>query len=289
MPSEESCHRASLKSILDQLNHEQANLTARLQEQMSYPVYVQGSALAISRGVLCDHILQMEYANDDMKPGETVSFQGVCGTNLETLKHIDQINVIRKQLHALLMKMDKLKTRDAANDPVRLSSYALHQLGYARFNRRQAVRRFNTFEQPLSSVSFFWASQRKIKKASVSQVRADLLKKIETSSDDYQYYLRADLEHLERLPVAEVLYYVFQKNDNPRANYVLDVDGISKRGSCMASNPFFYLANEYSATPRIRDLPDLTQRAPRLSRVDKTINDIPYLPSIHVHRLLGAH
>jgi len=288
MPSEESCHRASLKSIFGRLNREQADLVTRLQEQVTYPVYVQGSKLAVSRGVLCDHILQMEYANDDMKPGETVSFQGVCGTNLETLKCIDEMNATRKQLHALLMTMDKLKTRDAANDLVRLSSYALQQLGYPRFNRRQAVRRFNTFEQPLSSVSFFWASQRKIKKASVSQVRADLLKKIETSSDDYRYYLRADLEHLERLSADEVLYYVFQKNDNPRANYVLDVDGVIKRGSCMASNPFFYLAKEYSTPPRIRDLPDLSQRAPRLSRVDKTINDTPYLPSIHVHRLLDA-
>lgn len=293
MPSEESCYRASLKECLDRLIQNQYNLVDQLQQQFAYPVYVQGVEHEFTRIKLGEHILQMEYAHDEMKAGETVSFQGVCGTTTETLQSVQDINSQRGELHQLLMAMDKVKTTNAANESVRLSSYALQQLGYARFNRRQAVRKFNVFEQPLSSVSYFWASQRRIIKASVPEVRTDLLKKLENASDDYRYYLQADMEHLDRLPADEVLYYVYQKNDHPRANYVLQLDGSQKRGSCMASNPFFYRAKESAPLPRIRDLPSLTQRAPRLSRTDKTINDTPYLSSIHVHRLeantLGHH
>ena len=288
MPSQESFHQATLKQLLEDLISQQHGLVEQLSEQTSFPLYVQDTPAEQARGHLNEHICQLEYQDNEMKGGQTVSFQGVCGTNQQSLDLLDLINEQRKRLHKHLMLMDKLMVRDDGHEPIRLSTYALQQLGYARFNRRQAVRRFNVFNQNMLSVSFFWASQRKIKKASVGQVRDDLNKKIKTANPDFRYYLEADLVHLNALDPREDLYYVYLKNDNPRANYTLETKEGIKRGSCMASNPFFFIAKEYASLPRVRDLPLLSQRAPRLTRTDKTIDDTPYLASVHVHRLLSA-
>jgi len=288
MPSQESFHQATLKQLLDDLISQQHGLVEQLSEQTSFPLYVQDTPAEQARRHLNEHICQLEYQDNEMKGGQTVSFQGVCGTNQQSLDLLDLINEQRKRLHKHLMLMDKLMVRDDGHEPIRLSTYALQQLGYARFNRRQAVRRFNVFNQNMLSVSFFWASQRKIKKASVGQVRDDLNKKMKTANPDFRYYLEADLVHLNALDSREDLYYVYLKNDNPRANYTLETKEGIKRGSCMASNPFFFIAKEHAPLPRVRDLPLLSQRAPRLTRTDKTIDDTPYLASVHVHRLLSA-
>ena len=286
MPSPESFEQAALKQCLDELITTQHRLIDQVYEQTEYPLFVQDVEPELTRLKLAENIGLIEYADNEMKNGQTVALQAVFGTNSETLARVLNINEQRANLHQQLMLMDKMTIRDEGGQLVRLSVYALQQLGYPRFNRRQAVRRFNVFDSPLLSVSFFWASQRKINKATVESVRADLEKKISKANDDYAYYLKADLGHLNSLDADEVLYYVYLKNDNPRANYSLMTDAGPKKSSCMASSPFFYLAKAKAGLPRIRELPLLSQRVPRLSRTDKIIDDTPYLPSIHVHRLL---
>lgn len=286
MPSLGSIEQAELKSVLDVLTRQLQELSDQLMAQQGWPVYVQGVDNDRAKVELCTHIRQLEYDNDAMKPGETVSYQAVCGTTVETLSLITNINDTRGHLATVLRKMDKTAVQTEQGTRERLTIYALNKLGYARFNRKQTLRKLYVFKEPLNTVSFFWASQRKITKASVEQVREDIIRKLKNAAEDFRYYLTADLEHLSTVPANEVLYYVFQKNDNPRANYVLETQDGRQRGSCMASSPFFYPATENSALPRIRDLPDLNQRAPRLSRIDKVINDTPFLPSVHVHRLL---
>jgi len=285
MPSQESIQQANLKECLDQMIETQRRLTECVLEQSFYPLFVQDVVGKQMRHKLSEHIGLLEYADSDMKNGQTVAMQAVCGTDADTLGLVHTVNQQRADLQTQLMKMDKMMVRDESNQSVRLSVHAMKQLGYARFNRRQAVRRFNVFDTALASISFFWASQRKITKASVQMVRDDLVKKIAKSNSDYSYYLKTDLAHLDRLTSEEDLYYVYLKNDNPRANYVLASEEGQKKGSCMASSPFFYLAKENSALPRIRELPLLSQRAERLSRTDKIIDDTPFLSSIHVHRL----
>lgn len=288
MPSQESYHQAVLKQLLDGLIIKQRTLIDRLHGQSEFPLFVQEAMPEMCSVKLGAHIGLIEYADDEMKGGQTVSLQAVCGTDQATLALVVEINQQRADLHQHLMVMDRLMVRDESNQSVRLSVYALQQLGYSRFNRRQVVRRFNVFDNTLLSVSFFWASQRKITKSTVADVRTDLEKRISKANPDHAYYLKADLAHLNALDSSEDLYYVFQKNDNPRANYTLAEGQGQKRGSCMAANPFFYLSGAQAALPRIRELPLLSQRAPRLSRIDKIIDDTPYLPSIHVHRLLDA-
>lgn len=284
MPSVDSILQVELKAILDLLNQQLQQLSDQLMAQQHWPVYVQGVDFTHAKTNLCTHIRQLEYDNDAMKPGETVSYQGICGTTAESLALIQATNETRGQLSMLLRKMDKIIVQ-SEQGRLRLSVHALNALGYARFNRKQTIRKLYTFDDRLNTVSYFWASQRKITKASVAEVRADIDRKLENATADFRYYLTADRAHLSNVPANEVLYYVYQKNDNPRANYVLDTADGPKRGSCLASSPFFYPASENSALPRIRDLPDLQQRAPRLSRTDKVINDTPFLPSVHVHRL----
>ena len=288
MPSHQSYHQAALKQLLDELVIKQYALIDGLHKQTDFPLFVQDAMPGQERIKLGEHIGLLEYADDDMKGGQTVSLQAVCGTDQPTLDLVKGVNQQRADLHQQLMVMDRLMVRDDSNQSIRLSVHALQQLGYPRFNRRQAVRRFNVFNEQLQSVSFFWASQRKITKSTVANVRIDLEKKIAKANPDHAYYLTADLAHLNELDSGEDLYYVFLKNDNPRANYTLAVGEGQKKGSCMASSPFFYLSKAQAKLPRIRELPLLSQRAPRLARADKVIDDTPYLPSIHVHRLLTA-
>lgn len=285
MPSNESIQQANLKIVLDLLLESQQRLIDRIREQTAYPLFVQDIEDEQARIKLMEHISLFEYQDSEMKSGQTVVMQAVCGTNSETLQLVTSINEQRASLQKQLIKMDKMMVRDASNQSIRLSVYAMQRLGYARFNRRQTVRRFNVFNAPLSSISFFWASQRKVIKASVQTVRDDLVKKIAKSNSDYGYHLKADLAQLNELTSEEDLYYVYLKNDNPRVNYVLMTEEGQKRGSCMASSPFFYLAEENPELPRIRELPLLSQRVSRLSRIDKIIDDTPFLSSIHVHRL----
>lgn len=284
MPSIASIYQADLRALLGDLNQQLQGIADELIGQQPWPIYVQDVPSASARIHLCEHVMQLEYDNDQMKPGETVSYQGVCGTTPHVLSLIKTSNELRAILATLLRAMDK-EGVDTGAGRVKLSQYALKKLGYPRFNRRQAIRRLNVFDHPLNTLSFFWARQRKINKTSVQQVQTEIEKKLKKASEDFSYYLKADLEHLANIPRDEPLYYVFQKNDHPRANYVLDTPDGKKRGSAMASSPFFYPANAQDPLPRVRDLPNLEQRAPRLARTDKTINDTPFLPSVHVHRL----
>lgn len=284
MPSSDSILQASLDQALTELVNRLQLLVDGIIAIPYYPLYVQDIPSGQAREHLCQHIVQLEYDNDQMKGGETISYQGICGAPEQVLQQAADINNLKTELSKLLIAMDKQQTINASGHRVRLSTHALQLLGYARFNRRQAVRRFNVFDNPLDTVSFFWARQRKVKKATVQQVHDDLVNKLDNAAPDYAYYLKADLAHLSDVPQDETLFYVYQKNDHPRANYKLNTPQGSKRGSCMASSVFFYLAQENAALPRIRDLPPLENRSPRLSRNDKTIDDTPFLPSIHIHR-----
>jgi len=129
MPSVDSILQAELKAILDLLNQQLQQLSDQLMAQQYWPVYVQGVDFTHAKTNLCTHIRQLEYDNDAMKPGETVSYQGICGTTAESLALIQATNETRGQLSMLLRKMDKIIVQ-SEQGRLRLSVHALNALGY---------------------------------------------------------------------------------------------------------------------------------------------------------------
>lgn len=288
MPTIHSELRAELDQALKQLLLEQQTLSDRLLEQKYFPLWAQHFDAPVDREQLAAFVKLVVYANDEMKPGETLNYIGMCGTDLATMDQIERVNQLRNTLQRVLMRMDKiLVNQDDMKIP--LSKFALERLGYARFSRRQASRKFFYFPHALESISFTWFRSRMVSRLSVSDAQHLLEKKINGGGDAaYIAGLKMQLKLLATIPFDEPLAQVSPPSNHPRANIAwFDEEGVLRRKVCMAVGPIFFLANEHSALPRFRPLSENPENKPlRLKRIDVEIQDEVFLPSIKVHRYL---
>ncbi|MCL7420892.1 MAG: hypothetical protein M8364_08320 [Methylobacter sp.] len=288
MPTIHSELRAELDQILKQLLSEQQALSDRLLAQNHYPLWAQHFDAPADREQLAAFIKLVVYANDEMKPGETLNYIGMCGTDLATMEQIERVNQLRHGLQRLLMRMDKILVKlDETQMP--LSKYALERMGYARFSRRQASRKFFYFPHALESISFTWFRSRMVSRLSVADAQHLLEKKISGGGEAaYIAGMKMQLKLLATIPFDEPLAQVSPPSNHPRANIAwFDENRILRRKVCMAVGPIFFLAAEHTALPRFRALSENPENKPlRLKRIDVEIQDEVFLPSIKVHRYL---
>jgi hypothetical protein len=287
MPSTNSILQVDLREALNHLIAVQTEVSDRLREQVRFPLSLQNAEAGKEpRQTIADFISLVVYANDEMEAGDTINCIGLCGTDHETLLGLERITLARKAVQKVLMEMDKYRMTED-KEVITLSKKALAQLGYARFNRRQAKRAFFYFDHSLDSVSFTWARSRQAVALSVAHAKTILTKRFQGADELIeQESWHAQRLLLDSLPADEPLVQVAPPAIHPRANITWhDEKGDFKRQVKVAVSPIFYLASEHGALPRIRPLVgDKDEPAVRLRRNDVQIEDDPYIPSIRVHR-----
>jgi len=285
MPSLESILQVDLKHALERLLAAQDRLADMLIAQVNYPLAIQGQEeSAQMRPTVANFIKLLEYANDQMKPGDTVNLVGVVGTTQQTLDQITQVNTARKQLQDLLKQLDKHREPDDGK-MVSVTKRALAKLGYPRFNRRQARRQLVTFAHNLDTVSFTWARSKIVSEISVKEARTLLDNKYkDDNAAAAQEAWHAQKMLLDVLPPDEPLVRVAKPVVHPRANIKYTQQNETIRTVKMAISPLFMLCNENGSLPRIKPLSDVDATSERLKRSDTQVEEEAYIRSIRIHR-----
>lgn len=287
MPTAESIIQVELKHALEELVQAQDRLAEMLLEQVNYPVEIQGCPDdEPMRPSVANFVRLLEYANDQMEPGDTINQVGIVGTNQLTLDQITHVNTARKIVQDTLKKMDKFREPEG-DKVVSVAKRALATLGYPRFNRRQARRQFVTFPHGLDSVSFTWAKSKVVSEVTIKQARNLLDKKYKddnSAAGQDAWYALSTL--LDVLPPDEPLVRVAPPVIHPRANVNYTINGKKDRDFKVAISPIFMLSRENGALPRIKPLGDKDAPSTRLKRSDAQVEEEPYIRSIRIHRYL---
>jgi len=259
------------------------NLLCKLILDQGKVIWVQDDVSAIKAKVkICDALKSIEHEkNGDAH--QTIAYPALMGIPLSGAQCIHRINLLKNQLGAMLRAMDKTHVWEVTHKTVRgrkitLSDFAVNQLGFHRFFRRQVRRQIPLIGYHPDWISYGWANKRKIYKTSV----AHELKKIEQQSDRELDPARDILEDLDR---GAPLAIVRNGNRHPRVNVALRVDhGLIYRDMVRGTLPLFYVQDPHRAAPHCRALPpEDAVPAPRLPRLDKRISDQPLIESLHLH------
>lgn len=284
MASPESILRADLLAAVSELESHQNQLADVLIGQVNYPLAIQTESVEQMRPSVAGFVRLLEYANDKMEPGDTINQVGVVGTNQKTLAVVQSVNAARKKVQLILKKMDKFR-QSSDDGQIYLSKKALADMGYSRFNRRQAARQFVTFAHGLDSVSFTWARSNVVSEISIKRAKELLDLRYHDNPDaSAQEAWHAQKLLLESLPSNEPLVQVAPPVVHPRANISYTIEGKLTRTIKVAISPIFFLARENGALPRIKPLGDQAAISTRLKRSDVQVQEESFIGSIRVHR-----
>jgi len=284
MASTQSILRAELLEAIGLLETAQNRLADTLLKQINYPLSIQGESAEQMRPSVANFVKLLEYANDNMEPGDTVNHVGLIGTDQSTLKMVGEVNAARKSVQLVLKRMDKFR-ESSDSGQIYLSKKALADMGYSRFNRRQASRQFVTFPHSLDSVSFTWARSKVVSEISIKRAKELLDIRYNDNQDPIaQEAWHAQKLLLESLPPNEPLVQVAPPVVHPRANVTYKKDEKRARTIKVAISPIFFLSRENGPLPRIKPLGDKDIVAERLKRSDVQVQEESFIGSIRVHR-----
>lgn len=281
--SEQVLWRVSLSQDLQKLTTELEALQKALLNESAYPTWIWQQDAVNARAYAGEIITALEYA-EDQDPQRTRICPGLLAASQETLDKIFIINDLKDKVTATLRQMDGQKVRvfsEERNKEVEeiLSKVALTALGRARLHRRQVLRHLEVLPLPPQRLGFSWAQTRKIQRISLDEAEKMLEEKRSRFPEDR--YLEHQLRLLTELPRDEPLAQVEPPHLHPRVNIVLS-DGrkLQKRGTL----PLFYLGNSGDKLPKLIPLAEQPKEGAKRQRRDRMVEDLPYLPSIHVHR-----
>lgn len=298
MSSKESELKAELLAVFTTFKDAHEELIACLKDDAAYPCWIQqvDGDYATARNMLKDIVLNWSYIDDGQEPGTTIQYNGLVPCSASTYRAVEKVNEQRDQLHKQLMKMDMLEgeldladIEDEGEDGRdRLSKRAMTRLGYPRFNRRQACRKFTALPYPVLSAGFFWNRYRKTIKLDRAQVLARLDKLLQRSMVEHD----AVYHEIERFHAItdECLVQVFPESIHRRVNLCVIQDGVEKRIQRYAHTPIFYVCPPNLPLPPKTLLPDEpAAKDSRLAKRNITIESEPYLPLLDLYRLLPKY
>jgi len=296
MSSKESELKAELLNVFTTFKDAHDELVACLNADAAYPAWIQQveGDHAATRNMLKSIVLNWSYSDDGQEPGSTIQYNGLAPCSIATYMAVEKVNEQRDLLHKQLMKMDSLENElelsdsEDDDDGDRLSKRAMTRLGYPRFNRRQACRKFTALPYPVLSAGFFWNRYRKTTKLDREQVQARLDKLLQRSLAEHD----AIYDEIERFQAIndECLVQVFPESIHRRVNLCINQDGVDKRIQRYAHTPIFYVTTPNRPLPPKTLLPDEpAAKECRLAKRNITIESEPYLPLLDLYRLLPKH
>jgi hypothetical protein len=298
MSSKESELKAELLTVFTAFKDAHEELIACLTDDAVYPAWIQQieEDHASTRNMLKSIVLNWSYTDDGQEPGTTIQYNGLAPCSISTYRAIEKVNEQRDLLHKQLIKMDSLGSNlDASDledeyddDRDRLSKRAMTRLGYPRFNRRQACRKFCALPYPVLSAGFFWNRYRKTKKLDRTEVQARLDRLLQRALADSD----AIYHEIERFHAIddEYLVQVFPESIHRRVNLYINQDGVEKRIQRYAHTPIFYVSAPHKPLPPKTLLPnEPAAKESRLAKRNITIETEPYLPLLNLYRLLPKY
>lgn len=282
--------RIQLTQELDTLKKYLQELTENLSQEESYPIWVWQQSDPIKARQEAIRIINLIEYEDDQDPQRTIICPALIGVSQETLAMVEKINAIKLKLNDTMQSMDKIKIK--VFDPERekevtrpLLKAALASLGHARLHRKQAVRKIESLNSQPISVGYSWAHTRKIQRITVADAINRLEERLQRSP--YDNYLLSQLALVKSIPYEEVLAFVEPPHIHPRVNLLWQdkVSGKMQRAQKRGTMPILYLSQADAALPKLSPLPlDKLPPKTRNRRNDQSVEDAPFLASIHVHR-----
>ncbi len=157
----------------------------------------------------------------------------------------------------------------------------LHFSGLSRLHLKQTWRHIPVIERTPVRVGFNWySSGRSIQKITVQQA-FDALSRLDTSSQ----HIQTQLSLISGLHANTALAKVQNLAPTMRANLFYEDNQFPERQAMNISLPILFKAAQSGVLPK-HNQPELQAPAARKRaiRSDRTIEDLPFLPSIRVHR-----
>lgn len=235
---------------------------------------------------LATEIIGQLWFDDDRDGRETPKLCGAVAIPSSMGASITGINSIKQELQRCLIALG-LRSRSLAQEALHGRGAVVRQemanLGMGRLSRKSAYRPLRFFDEPPATLSFGLASMSKsIRVMTVDQAQEALLA---LGSADVPH-IGIQLARLAELGSQEALAQVQSQAPHFKANgvYVRECAGErhTERLTLDAALPFFVAAS--STFPECRVAESRTRRR----RKDRLIEDVPFLPSIRVHRYLQS-
>lgn len=225
---------------------------------------------------------------EDQQDGrETLTCPGLVGASPATMATAHACNAIKDTFKAAVLALKSLARAEA--HAVMADLYrrqetvaaAMRRMGASRLNLKQAYRHIPLLDQRPQKVGFTWSKQgRVIQRTTVAEARRLLEQRTETPQK-YQ-----ELQHLAEIPAEEILARVRSVCPHLRANIVFAAPpgGPVMRRLMQTPLPILIPLQPGEPLPEfVPTAPDLLTN-PRLRRADVRIEDLPFLPTVRIHR-----
>ena len=232
---------------------------------------------------------QLEYTFNQASRS-TIQQPGLVGASNETLQAIKQANHAKDEFKIAIQQLKKhssspeqilQQTLIAISHQRHPHSQAvLRDNGLSRLHLKQCYRHIPLLLQKPEKVSWTWAHTRAIKRLSLAQAEALLLKKTNSS------HIQQQLQKLRGLPTTETLAIVQELAPHLRANIItLLKQGAPQRRMISGALPIFYPETAHGKLPIVSEAGDKPQKNRfRLSRADQKLDPEIFLPSLRAHR-----
>jgi len=285
--------RVQIVECFQTLQQSLYNLAATLYQDSKLPIWLSDSSPSESTRQNVYHIInQLEYT-DAQAPRSTVQQPGLVGASNETLAAVQQVNIAKDEFkttmqllkndkklfldHVLQQSLDDLLQRRHAN-----SQTGLHRSGLSRLHLKQCYRHIPVLNLAPEKVSWTWAHTRAIKRITIAQAEAALLKKHDLPG------IQLQLKKLRDLPRNEPLAIVQQLAPHIRANIVTKLDnGMRQRHMIPGALPIFYPAAINSILPSVGAAGAKVGKNPlRLNRCDQKLDTEVFLPALRAYRYI---
>ncbi|HRE31841.1 MAG TPA: hypothetical protein PLD88_07705, partial [Candidatus Berkiella sp.] len=260
-------------------------LIAWVHEEVENPFYL-GDLSARDKTIAL--FKQIQYL-DRQAPREIIVLPGFIGASSETLMTVNEVNLAKEQFKKSILALKAAKINPQANGfseqidtllndrPLPFSA-AMHKMGLARLHLKQCYRKIPILKAAPQKISWTWAHTKAIKRISLSQAQAMLLKKGEDNG------IQLQLQKLHALPQNEQLAIVQELAPHLRANIVLQGE-TATRMMIKGPVPIFFPCESQTPYPAFKIPQKKSLRDQNRSiRNDVRLNPVPYLPAIRAHR-----
>lgn len=219
----------------------------------------------------------------------TLVFQGLVVAPQPVLDQVRAVNDAKARFHKLMGDVIKSKqetpneVRQVISQHLAADREMLKYTGLARLNLNHCYRVIPYIERPILKAGFSWSHGE----LSINRITPeDAVKELMNLNRDMPTHIAIQIERASALPPGTHLAKVQVNTHRLKSNVVMedvgpDGDRTFTRKTIRTSLPLFVLRG--SATPEIvfRERPE--QKPERLSRLDRKIEEEPFLPSIRAH------
>ena len=230
-------------------------------------------------------LYQALWYEDGQDGRETLTCPGIVGASAETLEAATACNTAKDAFKAAVLalkKLQKSQRNEAMADLHKRNqtvAVAMKRMGGARLNLKQAYRHIPLLPSCPSKIGFTWSKQgRTIQRTSVTEARRLLSRRRQLPQ------IQLELHRLQDVPDHEVLARVRSVCPHLRANIVQTGGNGPLRRLMQAPLPILIPLEPGDALPEFVPIPPTPTGTPRLQRSDVRIEEVPFLPSIRIHR-----